>query len=365
MTGHELLLRLAGRIPDQTLAQARRMLADSADSSAIALVASLLAQAPVPLTADELAAIRNLADDPDALPGVQPVSELPALPFDFSELDEDGEVGHDDLDEALVEAAEAHGARLTGVWRSWRYALMDSPAVTGPAAAEAEDEDEDEDSAGLTDDDPPHRVYIIQVEDPGMIQELSADLLDAVPDSADAGVEIITLGEEPFPYQRAALAESLLLWATVAEPEFVVARVFDFADPDTGPGFAPDHPVIDDPVERGRLLTYLRGGHPVLTTTATLDDIVDPQSGAEVPTSFRTDGEWIWTDTVQYYLDHHGLAPEARLAAHIGAQLDRGQLLPDTDRETAIRAADFLLQPPSPQAPTPVWFPGDDAADPV
>jgi hypothetical protein len=346
MTGHELLLRLAGRIPDQTLAQARRMLADGAVSSAIALLASLLTQAPVPLTADELAAIRDLAGDPDALPGVWPAGELPALRFGFSELDEEGEVELDDLDEALVAAAES-SAGLAGVWRSWRYVLPDSPdGQDGPDGPER-----------------PYRVYIVQADDPGMIHELSARLLGAVPDSADAGVEIITLEDEPFPYQGAALDESLLLWAAELEPEFEVARVFDFADPVTGPGFAPDHPVIDDPGERGRLLTYLRGGHPVLTTTATMTDILDPQAGDVVPATYRTDGEWIWTDTVQYYLEHHGLAPDARLTAHIGAQLDWGQLLPDTDPGTAIRAADFLLHPPSPQPPTAVWFPGHGAAD--
>ena len=211
--------------------------------------------------------------------------------------------------------------------------------------------------------DRPYRVYIVQVEDPGIIDELSADLLDAVPDSADAGVEIVALDDELSPYQGAALDESLLLWAAEMEPEFVVAQVFDFADPITGPGFAPDHPLIDDPAERSLLLDYLRGGHPVLTTTETMTDILDPQAGDVVPTSFRTDGEWIWTETVQYYLDRHGLAPDARLSEHIATQLEWGQLLPDTDKGTAIRAAHFLLHPPSAAAPAAVWFPGNHAAD--
>jgi hypothetical protein len=369
MTAHELLLRLAGRIPDQTLAQARRMLADGAVTSAITLVASQVTQAPVPLTADELAAIRNLAGDPDALPGVQPADELPALRFGFSELDEEGEVQHDDLDEALVAAAEAHSAGLAAVWRSWRYRLPDSLNVTRSAAADpaAADPAAADPAAAADPDDPDreYRVYIVQVDDPGRIHELSAHLLGVIPDSADVGVEIITLEDEPFPYQGAALDESLLVWAAdmELEPEFEVARVFDFADPVTGPGFAPDHPVIDDPGERDRLLTYLRGGYPVLTTTAAMTDILDPQAGDVVPTSFRTDGEWIWTDSVQYYLDRHGLAPDARLTEHIGAQFDWGQLLPDADQETAIRAAEFLMHPPAQEAETAVWFPGDEAAD--
>jgi hypothetical protein len=88
----------------------------------------------------------------------------------------------------------------------------------------------------------PYRVYVIEVEDPGMIQAVSADLLKAVPDSADAGVEIIPLSDEPLPYQDEALAESLLIWAR--ESHLVFAH---FADPENGPGFAPGHPVIDDP----------------------------------------------------------------------------------------------------------------------
>ncbi len=56
--------------------------------------------------------------------------------------------------------------------------------------------------------------------------------------------------------------------------------------------------------------------------------------------NFRTDGERIWTDTVEYYLTHHGIAPDAGLTAHIGAWA-RGPAVPDT----AVRAVDFLLRP--------------------
>jgi hypothetical protein len=210
-------------------------------------------------------------------------------------------------------------------------------------------------------------VYIIQVESAELIGDLAADAYAAITDPARAGVEIITLGQEPPPYQRAALDGSLLLWATVSAPEFTVARVFDFADPVAGPGFEPGHRVITDEAEKERLLAYLRGGHAVLTTTATMDDILDPAAGAVVPTSFRTDGEWIWTDTVEYYLNQHGLAPDAELSRHIAAQADLGRTAPDTDTDTAIRAADFLLNPPAEPSTAAVWFPGgagpDDDAD--
>jgi hypothetical protein len=146
-----------------------------------------------------------------------------------------------------------------------------------------------------------------------------------------------------------------------SQAEFEVAAVFDFAHPVTGPGFAPDHAVIEDPAERDRLLAYLRGGAPVLSTTARLDDVRDPAAGPVVPTSFRTDGRWIWTDTVEYYLRRYGLAPDARLVARIDAQLARDVARPGTDEETAARAAEFLLYPPAGAARTPVWTTGPAA----
>ncbi|MGH3166667.1 MAG: hypothetical protein ACRDN0_12345 [Trebonia sp.] len=131
-----------------------------------------------------------------------------------------------------------------------------------------------------------------------------------------------------------------------AEPEFKVARVFDFADPVTGPGFEPGHAVIEDPAERDRLAAYLRGGCPALTTTIRMTDVIDPAAGASVPASFRTDGEWIWAETVEYYLTRHDLAPDARLIDHIRARIASGQAVPDTSTEHATRAAEFLLRPP-------------------
>jgi hypothetical protein len=242
MAGHELLLRLAGRIPDRVLALARRELADGAVSRAIAQLTKTFAQAPFPLTADELAAIRSLAGEGAgegegaALPAVYPVEEPPALQFEFVDLDDYGEAGRDELDEALVAAAEAHRAEITGVWRAWRYTRLDPRRAAGWAAdGAARGGPGAAGEASVTVpvySDPPYRVYVIEVENPGMIPGLSADLLRAVRDPADAGVEIIPLSEEPFPYQDEALAESLRLWSR-GDPYLVVDR---FADLKNGSG---------------------------------------------------------------------------------------------------------------------------------
>jgi hypothetical protein len=145
---------------------------------------------------------------------------------------------------------------------------------------------------------------------------------------------------------------------TAKRPPFKIARVFDFASPGTGPGFHPGHRVVTDSAERDRLLHYLASGTLVLHTTARAPDVLDPEAGQVVPASFRTDGEWIWTDTVAYYLEQHGLAPDGELAAHIEARRQAGNADAKTDDETALAAANFLLHPPSQDARKAAWTAG-------
>jgi hypothetical protein len=333
LTGHELLLRLAGRIPDGPLAGARRLLADGDVRGAMAGPVLWLAGDSIPVLADELAAIRLLAGDPAALPGVQPIRVLPEPPFAFSALDQLGQVERDAMDDAVAATAQEHS--VAGLWRSWRYRLDDPDAAAETATVTVDPDDPDQ----------VYRVYIAQVDDVSGLDVISRDLLRAVGDTGAAGTEIILLSEDPPPYQRMALSESALLWASPGEPEFELAAVFDFADPVSGPGFAPDHAVVDVPDQREQLLAYLHSGALVLTTTATMDDVLDPAAGAVVPASFRTDGEWIWTDTAEYYLSRYGLALDAGLDDHIRDQLARGEAVPLVDAETAGRATSFLLGP--------------------
>jgi hypothetical protein len=333
LTGHELLLRLAGRIPDRPLADARRLLADGDRRKAMSGLVRWLAGEPVPLLAAELAAIRVLAADLGALPAVRPMTVLPELPFAFRAADPYGEVERDAMDHAVSAVAEGHGT--AGLWRSWRYRLDDPGAAAATVTVDPDNPDQ------------AYRVYIVRVEQATVSQALCRDLLRAVDDTGRAGVEVIPLSDEPPPYQDMALAESTPLWATHGNPKFDLATVFDFTDPVSGPGFAADHTVVDDPEEREQMLGYLRGGAMVAATTATMNDAVNPEAGAVVPMNFRTDGEWIWADAVVYYLSCYGLAPERDLLEHIRLQLCRGALVPVVDDGTAGRAADFLLSPPA------------------
>ncbi|MGW6913467.1 hypothetical protein ACWGB8_06550 [Kitasatospora sp. NPDC054939] len=126
---------------------------------------------------------------------------------------------------------------------------------------------------------------------------------------------------------------------------FRLAAVFDTVDPVRGPGFAPDRPAVADPAELAVLTAYLRGGEPVLMTPALMDDVLDASRTGVVPLNYRTDGEWIWTDTVTYYLEEYAVAPEAGLLAHVRAG---GVAGPGPDADTVARAAAFVLDPPEP-----------------
>ncbi|GAA3615686.1 hypothetical protein GCM10022419_121220 [Nonomuraea rosea] len=115
-------------------------------------------------------------------------------------------------------------------------------------------------------------------------------------------------------------------------PEISVARVFDGVR-DGVPYFLPDHPQVHDP----RLADYLRAGAAILSTTSVDVDRLDPARGAVVPLSFRTDGAWIWTDTITYYLEEHGIRPDEELCAHIAAQSFRCPAVDQAVAEQTLR----------------------------
>ncbi|WP_194908037.1 hypothetical protein [Catenulispora rubra] len=75
-------------------------------------------------------------------------------------------------------------------------------------------------------------------------------------------------------------------------------------------------PVLEDS-ERERVAAFLAAGAPILMTTALSPDKLDPSRGKVVGASFRTDGTWIWSDTLTYYVRVHGLAPEDDLLVWI------------------------------------------------
>jgi hypothetical protein len=155
---------------------------------------------------------------------------------------------------------------------------------------------------------------------------------------ADAQVEVfIDPGALPT-YQRTALGFAALLWAATPRAEIRLATVYDTWTEEHGPGFDAEHPGLDGD-DRTRVLAYLDGGTALLSAPEHADDVLSPERHGVVPTVCRTDGTWIWTDAVAYYLREHGLAPDRELLWHIRAV---GYARPVVDAVAAHRALSVL-----------------------
>ncbi|MFF9018091.1 hypothetical protein ACF09C_34680 [Streptomyces sp. NPDC014870] len=122
--------------------------------------------------------------------------------------------------------------------------------------------------------------------------------------------------------------------------EFKRARLFDGVDPESGPYFDGSRPRIADPVERERLLAFLSEGGVVIERAAGFaQDQLDASKGRVVPIATVTDRAWIWTLAHAYYLEQHGVAPDAEFYAYIKSrdyQADR------PEKELQDAALEFL-----------------------
>jgi hypothetical protein len=174
------------------------------------------------------------------------------------------------------------------------------------------------------------RVYLLDAA--GVGEALQAAVRDA---------DISLLRTPLTPYQRAARGRSALLWAARPAEPVTVARVFDSYDPMLGGQFTVDHPVLSEGDEPTQVLSYLEGGSVLLATTAREPDVFDEEAGPVVPMTFRTDGRWIWTDAVAYYLRTYALSPDTDMLADMR---ERGFRTPEVDAVALHRALATLLE---------------------
>lgn len=119
-----------------------------------------------------------------------------------------------------------------------------------------------------------------------------------------------------------------------------IARIFDTHDETGRAVFGPDRERLDDETERGELVRFLRAGRVVLATTGRDRDRLVPERGQVVPMSFRTDGEWVWSDALAYYVNEHGIAPEPELREHARS---RSYTVPEVSDEVAREAGRLVL----------------------
>jgi len=323
---HDILLRSAGWLSDDALTIARGMLAEDRCEEVARLLGFAGLRTTLPLTEDDLDVLGELLEseggDPSSLAEIELAPDDASPPWQFSTAW--AEPGDDEQDEdasnamlisALAEqdllATATDEPGLRGIWSAVR-----SPVDGAPYP-------------------PPRVVYVVEIDDEHEEAAEPAELAGQFQESLlaagerDPQVEVVPLGSSNLRYQRAAQKNGRLLWAADPDPEVKVVRIFDKVDPVEGPSFAPDRTKIDDEDERERICEYLESATLLLVTSAMLDDVVEPERGKAVPTNFYTDGSWVWTDSVTYYLREHHLAPDPGLLAHID-EIDGPPPFPDT-----------------------------------
>jgi hypothetical protein len=309
---HDILLRLAGWVPDDVMVAARDRLAERGFEEVVRVIDFFGSRTPLPLTDEDLVVLADVASNyPMSTKGTRDAADG-APPWRFTEsVDDAAAVAVLPVADRFAAAVAREPAAHT-LWQAWQTQENGGPYP------------------------PPYPVYVVEAADETDLPGLTGHLQDVLRATGEQvpRVEVVPLNGKLPVYQRAAKELGRLLWSAKARV-MSVARVFDAVDQDTGPSFAPKHPLITDPAECDRLLAYLKQGVLVLATMGTLDDVVEPHRGPVVPMSYRTDGRWIWSEMVTYYLEVHQLAPDPELVHHIrGAGSP-----PDTlDTETTNRA---------------------------
>jgi hypothetical protein len=354
---HEMLLRLAGRLPDDLMTQCREQLAaGELGEVARAIVFSVLSQY-LPLSSADVAALTAVLSetggDASALREVE-VDDSDPVTWYFTEAGpvdgwHDAEAGPDGAQDALtVEApeqgtgqggldqgalGEAMAAALAqepdanGCWRAWRVPGEDDEP---PAAAKC--------------------VFVVEMRSGADLARVAGRLQQRLAAAGETSPQVeVYHNDEDLPvYQRLARGCGGLIWAAANDPGMLVAVIFDEVDPQDGPRFSADHPRLNDE-EVDQVAQYLREGEPVLVTTALMDDVVDTTRQGCVPLNFRTDGLWIWTDASAYYAVEYQLEPDPGLLAHIRSN---HHTVPAVDGVSLHRALAVLMELPDEE---PAW----------
>jgi hypothetical protein len=303
---HQMLLRLAGRVPDGLMTQSRAWLAHGELSAMAHSLAHVITSQYVVLAEPDTALLSALLSEANIDPaGLAPLTlgdfdPFPSYTFAAEaplEMQPGGATrspGAESMDQSAVEAVAAEPSAM-GVWRAWRFP---SSGASWP---------------------PPRRVFVVEVrvlDDLGAAVRIQERL--AAAGEVDPQVEIYQSGRQIPAYQEFARSSGELLWAAADDPGIQLAAVFDEFDSETGPSFHGNHPSLADS-EAEKVADYLYEGEPLLITPGLMDDVVDTSREYCVPMSLRTDGTWIWNEAAAYYAEEHRLQPDAELLAHIRA----------------------------------------------
>ena len=187
---------------------------------------------------------------------------------------------------------------------------------------------------------PSNDVFLIETTELADPVDRVADLQDVVGSNGSFGPYIEVRRSEDWmrSYHHGVITYGQLLWSRTPQEELLLAPVFDSVVDDV-PEFDSDHPVIE-PEDRGEVLEYLRTAPLVFDLEPHTNDIMNPDNTDPVPDSVRTDGRWVWNESIAYYLDAYGFAPTSELLDHIRLV---GTSPGPVDSGTRLRAAELVV----------------------
>lgn len=305
---HQMLVRLAGRAPDDLMTRSRDWLANGefgqlarsvaywavSQDAVLAETDKVLLSGMLTDTGADASGLSELAvDDDDPYPPYGFAAEIPpdlgggsgGTPGPLARAGAPA-------DQAAVQAVAAERGAL-GLWRAWRFPDDGAPWP------------------------PPKRVFVIETaggDETGLAARMARRMTEA--GEADPQVEVCRSGSPVPIYTELARSCGELLWAAEPAADIQLAQVFDGTDADAGPSFSPDHPELGAD-EADKVAGYLYGCEPLLMTAGLMDDVLDSSLVYSVPMSFRTDGHWIWNEASAYYAEEHQLAPDTGLLEHL------------------------------------------------
>jgi hypothetical protein len=153
----------------------------------------------------------------------------------------------------------------------------------------------------------------------GLCAYLVKGRLPVTPAERDTLAAVLAQFTRPNPdYSYIDDPEGTLAALTVRGPAIRIARLFDGKDTNDDWTFDPGRPRID-PAELAGIVDFLRSGTIIVRISGLDRDRLDPTRGEAVPLSTMTDGEWIWSDGLRYYVQTHRIAPEPDFLAHMAA----------------------------------------------
>jgi hypothetical protein len=91
--------------------------------------------------------------------------------------------------------------------------------------------------------------------------------------------------------------------------------------------------------ERPAVAAYLREAPLVAVAWGYDADPFDPNRAEVVPLNFRTDGEWVWSESLAYFAERYGVPPEPDFLRHMA---QRQYQLSEVDEEQLSRAVTLV-----------------------